>query len=63
MVQCLRRYEGTLYVWGGENRRGIDCSGLVRKKVIRVTTPADNPWFKMPVIVVRWVSLDVLKFP
>ena len=26
----LLRYRGTRYVWGGENRLGIDCSGLVR---------------------------------
>jgi hypothetical protein len=26
----LLRYQGTRYVWGGENRLGIDCSGLVR---------------------------------
>ena len=24
-------YQGTIYHWGGENRRGIDCSGLPRK--------------------------------
>ena len=30
-LEELRRYEGTPYVWGGENRLGIDCSGLPRK--------------------------------
>lgn len=30
----LRDYEGIQYVWGGENRRGIDCSGLVRRALI-----------------------------
>ncbi len=24
-------YEGIVYHWGGENRRGVDCSGLPRK--------------------------------
>lgn len=33
-VQCLKQYRGTLYVWGGENRIGIDCSGLVRRGLI-----------------------------
>jgi NlpC/P60 family len=33
-VQSLKIYEGTRYVWGGENRLGIDCSGLVRKGLI-----------------------------
>jgi len=33
-VKCLKEYEGTRYVWGGENRLGIDCSGLVRKGLI-----------------------------
>ena len=30
-VQELRSYERTRYLWGGENRFGIDCSGLPRK--------------------------------
>ena len=29
-VGALRRYEGDRYVWGGENGRGVDCSGIVR---------------------------------
>src|SRR5467141_1180605 len=33
-VDSLVRYEGTKYVWGGENTLGIDCSGLVRKGLI-----------------------------
>lgn len=33
-VHSLRSYESTRYVWGGENRLGIDCSGLVRKALI-----------------------------
>lgn len=33
-VESLTKYEGTRYVWGGENRRGIDCSGLVRRGLV-----------------------------
>jgi len=33
-VETLANYEGTRYIWGGENRLGIDCSGLVRKGLI-----------------------------
>ena len=29
-VNSLLRYEGTRYVWGGESKLGIDCSGLPR---------------------------------
>jgi cell wall-associated NlpC family hydrolase len=30
----LRSYLGVRYVWGGENGRGVDCSGLVRAALI-----------------------------
>jgi hypothetical protein len=33
-VRELRTYDGTRYVYGGENRRGIDCSGLARAAMI-----------------------------
>lgn len=33
-VRALQSYEGTAYVWGGESRRGIDCSGLMRCALI-----------------------------
>lgn len=33
-LASLSAYEGTTYVWGGENRLGIDCSGLVRRGLI-----------------------------
>jgi len=34
-VRALQSYQGTRYVWGGENRFGIDCSGLVRAGMIK----------------------------
>jgi hypothetical protein len=34
-VDELHSFEGTRYIWGGEGRLGIDCSGLVRQALIR----------------------------
>lgn len=61
-VNCLQGYKGTLYVWGGENRIGIDCSGLVRRALInantglgiKTLTPSESMWFTTPVQLVRW---------
>lgn len=33
-VASLQNYEGVPYVWGGETKRGIDCSGLMRCALI-----------------------------
>lgn len=30
-MTAIQSYDGAPYVWGGENRLGIDCSGLVRR--------------------------------
>lgn len=30
-VRRMSEFEGTKYYWGGENSRGIDCSGLPRR--------------------------------
>ena len=34
-VERLRDYDGVRYVYGGENHRGVDCSGLVRAAMVR----------------------------
>jgi hypothetical protein len=34
-VRLLETYDGVWYVYGGENHRGIDCSGLVRAAMVR----------------------------
>src|SRR5215470_12413564 len=33
-VNELSKYENVDYVWGGEKRSGIDCSGLIRAGLI-----------------------------
>lgn len=39
-LSMLRSYEGSPYVWGGENHLGIDCSGLVREGLIQANLHA-----------------------
>lgn len=34
-VHRLQAYDGVWYIYGGENLRGIDCSGLVRAAMVR----------------------------
>jgi hypothetical protein len=34
-IRELQSYDGTSYVWGGENHLGIDCSGLVRQGLVQ----------------------------
>lgn len=46
-LAALQEFEGTTYVWGGEGRLGIDCSGLVRSamrtSLIRTALVTANP--------------------
>jgi NlpC/P60 family len=34
-VERLMDYDGVRYIYGGENHRGVDCSGLVRAAMVR----------------------------
>jgi hypothetical protein len=57
-VKALRRYEGNRYVWGGENGRGVDCSGIVRAAWIdaqfRLGIKTTNPRFLRNALSVWW---------
>jgi hypothetical protein len=57
-VKSLLAYEGTTYMWGGENRFGIDCSGLVRRGLIdaslRQGVKSANPGLIRQSFLMRW---------
>ena len=57
-LKALRRYEGTRYVWGGENSRGVDCSGIVRAAwfdgQLRVGLSSANPQFVRDALSIWW---------
>lgn len=57
-LASLSAYEGTTYVWGGENRLGIDCSGLVRRGLIdaqwREGIASKNPELIRNSFALRW---------
>ena len=57
-IQSLKQYRGTLYVWGGENRIGIDCSGLVRRGLINANVRTGlltlNPKLVRTALVLWW---------
>ena len=63
-VESLRRYEGTRYVWGGENMMGIDCSGLVRRGLIdamlRQGAATANPSLIRQSFLMRWFDCSAL---
>jgi hypothetical protein len=57
-VRALRSYESVPYVWGGESRRGIDCSGLVRCGMIAAAKSHGlatlNPGLLRESFLLRW---------
>ena len=57
-VAALQSYEGTRYVWGGENGLGIDCSGLVRRALgdafIREALATGNLGMVRESMLLRW---------
>jgi cell wall-associated NlpC family hydrolase len=57
-VRSLSSYEGTRYVWGGENLLGIDCSGLVRRGLINASFTEGivtaNPGLIREAFALRW---------
>jgi NlpC/P60 family len=63
-IQQLHTYTGTPYVWGGENRLGIDCSGLVRQGLIRANLQQGivtlNPTLVRRGLAMWWFDLSAM---
>jgi NlpC/P60 family len=63
-VRSLYTYIGTPYVWGGENRLGIDCSGLVRQGLIQANLQQGittlNPTLVRQGLAMWWFDLSAL---
>ena len=63
-INALHTYLGTTYVWGGENRLGIDCSGLVREGLIQANLQQGittlNPTLVRQGLAMWWFDLSAL---
>ena len=63
-IHQLHTYTGTPYVWGGENRMGIDCSGLVREGLIQANLQQGittlNPTLVRQGLAMWWFDLSAL---
>jgi NlpC/P60 family len=63
-IRALHTYLGTNYVWGGENRWGIDCSGLVREGMIQANLQQGmttfNPALVRQGLAMWWFDLSAL---
>jgi NlpC/P60 family len=63
-IHQLHTYIDTPYVWGGENRLGIDCSGLVREGLIQANLQQGiatlNPTLVRQGFAMWWFDLSAL---
>lgn len=63
-LQALQGYQGTTYVWGGENHRGIDCSGLVREGLVQANLvyglKSFNPGLVRRGLTMWWFDLSAI---
>jgi hypothetical protein len=63
-IHQLHTYTDTAYVWGGENRLGIDCSGLVREGLIQANLQQSiatlNPTLFRQGLAMWWFDLSAL---